>query len=153
MIRFSSYLMALGLICGTVSCGDDKDDGPEPTASKPGLVSEQAAFYVAPQWSDNLKAGVDATNSVELSFTTGPERTPAESVTVESFDPRMPSMGNHGTNKTKQSLRQTDTGKNTWIVEGLVFTMGGEAGEWVVTIEATVNGKADTIKIPVPKVE
>ena len=73
---------------------------------------------------------------------------PIEVVTVNSFQPTMPTMG-HGTDTTKIAFEASAKGKNRIKVKGIWFNMGGS---WEISISTTIQGASDkaTIKVEVP---
>jgi hypothetical protein len=113
-------------------------------------LSAERMFQVRADWVLPLRSGGDGTNEVSLAFLTAGGAIPA-AATVEEFHPRMPQMGNHGTDEATQAY-QAAAEPATVRVTGIYFNMPGAAGEWVVTLHASVDGVSDEIKLAVPEV-
>lgn len=164
MIRF---VVAVSLALVVSACGDDKsgkDAGKEQdskndddtvadetkTPCSPimdadvGVAAENKAFVATLEWLDQPKAFTNL--RAKLSFADG-RRCAADSLTDVEFHPKMPTMGNHGTNEREQKLLPAEEGALKVInLEGVRFSMGGP---WVVEVSAKVNGKNGLAKFNV----
>ena len=109
-------------------------------ASVESVLASGRLFSVALEWNTPLVAEdyLDAT----LRFTE-PNGAPAEEISAVEFIPEMPSMG-HGTVMDEQTV--TATGVGVFHIAKIYLIMGGE---WVITVKAKINGKADTALITV----
>lgn len=116
---------------------------PEPTVLK-GVASQNSAFRVDVEWISGPDFEAEDNQLRLVFYTAGGD--PAGSVEVSDFYPWMTSMG-HGAPTIDLEWKKADAAKpDVWLVQGLMFTMGGT---WDLTIEATVNGQADKALFPV----
>lgn len=113
-------------------------------------LSAAQKFQLKADWVLPLRAGGGGNNEVSLAFLTANGVVPS-AATVEEFHPRMPQMGNHGTDEGTQAF-SAGPEPGSVRVSGIYFNMPGAAGEWVVTLRASVDGVADEIKLAVPEV-
>lgn len=143
-MRLVASLLAILFL--SVGCGSkDNNSGVKQEASEKGV------FNAAMTWNEPLKASKTETVSGVLTITRKDGAAPG-SVEITGFHPKMPGMG-HGTSEQSQKLTLVEGTTNKFDVTGVIFIMGGAAGEWVVDIEATVDGEADTVTLPVPEVK
>ena len=125
-----------------VGCGDDSDKQ-EMTENLIGEESAQDAFTSSAEknwsvsiiWDKALEPGTATMAHVHFKDGSGTETMDAQ---LTKFMPMMPSMG-HGSDMSAQEIMQMEGGM--WMVKGINFNMGGK---WVVEIDATVAGKADS---------
>ena len=68
---------------------------------------------------------------------------------LTKFELRMPGMG-HGTIEKYQKVVPSAK-PHMYHVEGIVFNMMGEKGDWVAEITAEVNGSSDIAKVALDK--
>lgn len=144
-----SFLAAMFLLVG---CGSsDSGHRGEPQASSlDARASEKGVFSASMVWNEPLKASRTETMSGVLTITKEDGSAPS-TVQIDGFHPEMPGMG-HGTNEQSQKFTLVEGTTNKFDVTGVIFIMGGSAGEWVVVIQATVDGEADSVTLPVPEV-
>lgn len=143
-----STLLSLGVF--VQGCAQEHKPREKTSAPEGFSLSADSHFQVKADWDLPLKSGGEGTNEVVLTFLTRNEAAP-QSVTLQEFHPRMPFMGNHGTDEETQAFVAGDL-PGSIKVTGIYFNMPGAPGEWVVTLTAVVDGFVDEIKIPVPEV-
>lgn len=149
-MRFVASLLAIVFL--SIGCGSTSNDSSnkQPT-SEDAKASENSVFNASMTWNEPLKASKTETMSGVLTITKKDGSVPS-TVEITGFHPEMPAMG-HGTSEQSQEITLVDGTTNKFNVTGVIFIMGGGAGDWVVKIEATVDGAADTATLPVPEVK
>ena len=126
------------------STGVDSQGSPAPGAwpQGEGSSAKSGAFAVKLIWDSPVTA--NAYLRARLLFL-GKDHRPAQSVSLTTFDPRMPAMG-HGTDTQDQKFLPVPDHPDQAQVEQVYFIMGGA---WEVTVAATVDGVADVAKVHV----
>lgn len=147
MRLFFSLLLATSLLA---ACGGTDNDNSGAKQASDAQASEKGIFEVAMAWNEPLKAGQTDRASGVLTITKKDGSVPA-AVEITGFHPKMPGMG-HGTNESDQKFTLVAGTTNKFDITGVHFIMGGDAGEWVVEIVATVDGESDSITLPIPEV-
>ena len=172
MFRFSRMVLASGVLAlagcgpghGTQSDKPRPDDAPhseqQPPAAQPdsgrpaphdaalvfpaeqGVVSAHGAYTVLVQWLEGPTT--EAASRCRLVFADGARHQPTSLADV-SFKPWMTKM-DHGGAVRHLKVESDPDNPTAVIVSGFYFTMGGA---WDLLVGATVNGVADTAKIPV----
>ena len=133
------YLLPIFFACFLLHCGKPPSVSPHAPLLESGVESVGKIFRATISWVAHPKARQYATARVQITL-------PIASVTSLDaiiFDPQMPTHG-HGTFVDDQKV--TVDPPNTIQVENVFFAMGGP---WVVHVTATVNGKTDTVLLPV----
>ncbi|MGE0174944.1 MAG: hypothetical protein AB7T49_19280 [Oligoflexales bacterium] len=161
MVRRNVSFVTLIFALGVSACGIDsknkkapKPDPTSPEASKTEpevsdtdlreneILSKNKKFATSLEWVSEPKA--ESYVSARLTFIL-PDRKIPETVSNIVFDPQMSSMG-HGTSTADQTIRQSESATNVFIVDHIYFIMGGS---WEIRLTAKVNGSSDTVTIPV----
>lgn len=106
------------------------------------IESENKSFSTKIEWVDPLKA--ETFLSAEIKFKTA-DNSAITSLSVSKFDPTMPSMG-HGTSTDAQVIGEASANDKQIKISGVWFNM---SGPWTIAITASVNGKNDTVKVPI----
>ena len=101
---------------------------------------------------DALKSGAENLHTASVMFTDS-EGEMLTGVTIESVEPWMKTMG-HGSNDEQLDFHQHDDMGHHWMITGIIFSMGGEAGSWVIEkVKFNIDGTSDEVHLPVPAVE
>lgn len=106
------------------------------------IESDNKSFSTKIEWVEPLKA--ETYLSAEIKFKTA-DNSAITSLSVTKFDPTMPSMG-HGTSTDAQVIGEASANDKQVKISGVWFNM---SGAWEIAITASVNGKNDTVKIPI----
>lgn len=98
--------------------------------------------------SDTLRAGPAHSYMASIKFYSQ-DGMMLSGVQITDTQPWMITMG-HGSFKDSLAWHQHDANGHHWMATGIQFSMGGEAGSWVMKTLFTVNGQPDSIDLPIP---
>ncbi|MFK7873701.1 MAG: hypothetical protein AB8C84_11155 [Oligoflexales bacterium] len=135
-------LMSLFVV---VSCGGEESLSPFPELDEATSVNQ--LFHAQLKWAGSLKSGV-STNAVHVTLLDKDKAALTGNVALSAFTLTMPAMG-HGTIETDQTIMAHTDSVGHFMVSGINFMMAGDAGAWVATVAATVNGTTDVATVTV----
>lgn len=156
-----STLLILGTSCGSSDSDDTMethDHGEHGATADTDMTmgelvaSESSLAYGKISFAEEeLMSGSDHTHTASVMFF-DEEGSMINGVVVDEVHPWMQTMG-HGSLEDQLNFHQHDEMGHHWMVMGLVFSMGGDAGEWILKVSFTYDGQSDEIHLPIAEVK
>ena len=125
--------------------GDDQSE----VTQQDGVTSANGLATVSLSMdSQALKAGPSHSYTASLKFF-DQDGMMLDGIQLVSSEPWMITMG-HGSIKDSLAFMQHDELGHHWMVTGVQFSMGGDAGSWVMKTSFSINGETDSVDLPIP---
>ena len=126
--------------------GEHNMSSGDSTASEGGDVMVAVSFS-----SDSIVSGAKNLHTASINFTDSAGEM-MHGVEVTAVEPWMQTMG-HGSDTSSLDFHQHGEMGHHWMVTGLVFSMAGPAGAWVLNIDFTKDGVADSVTVAMQEIE